>query len=609
MSSMSFISALPFLWAYPQGAPGDTCMNMMPKHRGTQSQLDGSVYRVTSNTTYTPGQAVTVTVDSPSGAVFKGVQVRARMAEGNPEDIIGEFTNLRPVNKLNYINCQGKRHNMVTHNNTDLVSSVTVDWIPPNENVGPIVFDVTVVQSFFKFYFGLHSAVVNPSPTAGSLSPWAKVTNTISPAMTLINWDECGETKGCLLYPRYCSGADNCKAGLTYKMNTNDSTISFEMMAKAEGYVSMGLSHDALMGDDQTISCTTLFDTVNIQNGFNFAVNQAIKYNIREPKNNLTNLEAAKIDGTIMCRFTKPISEQMNVVLEEFGDYPPTPFTFNTREKLFVFIAWGKTYTLTDVIAYHTEMPFVSEDSVDFTENKIHRGSVMPTLIRAHASLMAVAWLGFAGLAIIMARYYKEGFNDKKFCGIKIWFHIHRISAIMTFLLTVAGLVLVLVKLDGKITQDESAYTHMCLGFTVVALVCAQVLSGLLRPGLDSKIRPLFNFFHKLMGTAALIIAAAAIINAYKITDFTYEMRQFGERTVAVWAGTFVFLEIVHVAYNYFASRVLVMRADSDEYNLDKMSNNLEPEESTPPSNILLAIFIFFICCSITAALIMTIFF
>ncbi|KAH9502427.1 hypothetical protein Btru_075656 [Bulinus truncatus] len=165
---------------------------------------------------------------------------------------------------------------------------------------------------------------------------------------------------------------------------------------------------------------------------------------------------------------------------------------------------------------------------------------------------------------------------------------------------------------DGRGSMDvwdESAHTHMCLGFTVVSLVLAQVLSGLLRPGLDSKIRPLFNFVHKLMGTAALVIAAAAIIYAYKITDFAYEMRRFGERTVAVWAGIFVFLEILHLAYKYFASRILTMRTDSDEYNLDKFSNVLEPDEMTPPSHFLLAIFILFICCSIAAALCMTIFF
>lgn len=38
--------------------------------------------------------------------------------------------------------------------------------------------------------------------------------------------------------------------------------------------------------------------------------------------------------------------------------------------------------------------------------------------------MMAVAWMGFAGLAIIMARYYKDGFNEKTICGIKVWFHV-----------------------------------------------------------------------------------------------------------------------------------------------------------------------------------------
>ncbi|KAH9502426.1 hypothetical protein Btru_075655 [Bulinus truncatus] len=445
---VTLVTVLPSLDAYPQGAPADTCMTMYPKHRGTQSQLDNSVYQVTANLTYSPGRPVTVMIDSPSGAVFKGVQFRARRSEVNQEDIIGEFVNLRPVNKLAFISCQGKTNNMVTHNNTDLVSSVLVDWMPPNQNVGPIVFDVTVVQSFFKIYFGLRSAIVYPAASAGPTVQPSIVAKPISPAVIPVNWDDCGQSKGCLLYPRYCSG-DDCKAAVSYQMNSTDNTVTFEMMARTDGYVSLGLSRDRIMGDDQTISCTTLFDSVTIQNGFNHAV----KYNVRVPRTNMSNLQAAKIDGTISCRFTRPVSMQMDIVLEEFGQHPPTSFVFDMKENFFLFIAWGKIYTLSDVLGYHTEMPVISEYAVNFGVNKVHRGSVMPALIRAHASLMAVAWLGFAGLAIILARYYKDGFNDRKLCGIKIWFHIHRMSAIMTFLLTISGVILVLIKLDGKITQ------------------------------------------------------------------------------------------------------------------------------------------------------------
>ncbi|CAL1529178.1 unnamed protein product [Lymnaea stagnalis] len=596
---------VPNTWSYPHGAPIDTCMTMLPKHRGTQSQLDRSLYRVTvSGTSYRPGSTVKVTIDSPSRAEFKGVQVRAHSTLMNQEELVGEFTNLVPPDKLIHVSCQGKKRSMVSHSNNETVTSVTVDWTAPSQNIGPVIFDVTVVQSFFKFYFGLHSVVVQPDPSFGPIVQPTILASPIKSYVSPIDWSECGDTKGCLLYPRYCTG-DDCKVGVSYRLNTTDSTARFELMGKVDGYLSLGFSHDMIMGEDQTISCSAMADTVTIQNGFN----HNMKYNSRELRTNLTNLEAAKVDGLLMCRFTRPVIMNLDVYIEEFGDADPTPFTFDLADDMHLFLAWGKTYTLTDVIGYHYEMPVVSESKVNFSKNRMYRGSVMPRLIRAHASLMAVAWLGFAGLAIILARYYKDGFNDKKICGIKIWFHIHRISALMTFVLTVSGLILVLIKLDGKITQDESAHTHMCLGFTVVSLVCAQVLAGLLRPGLESKVRPIFNFFHRLLGQAALIISAATIIYAYKIADFTYEMQRFGERTVAVWAGFFVFFEILFVGYKYFASKVLVFRPGSDEYNLDKLSNNLEPDETTSPSHILLFCFIVFIACSITAALCMTIFF
>ncbi|XP_059174051.1 putative ferric-chelate reductase 1 homolog [Physella acuta] len=596
-----FLLVLPEVSSYPNGAPVASCFTMMPKHSGTQSQLDRSFFQVTtSSNSYTPGQKIRVNVTTNNAMEFKGIQIRARRADLNSEEFIGTFDILGNTNKLTYVRCQDMPQSMVTHSNNSTVSYVLVDW-SVNQNVGPIVFDVTVVKSYLYIYFGIKSAVINPAGTGPFVQPVVHASS-VSPLVSPIDWGLCGKSKGCLLYPRYCTGGD-CKAGVSFYVN--GSTVNFELMAKADGYVSLGFSDDMIMGNDQTISCATLFDRVSIQHGFNHLQ----KYNSRELKNNLTLLEAAKINGRICCRFSRPVTMAMDVAVDESEDGATKKLTFNLNNKHYLFIAWGKVYTLTDVLGYHTEMPVISETEINFYDVTIYRGSVMPNLIRAHASLMATAWMGFAGLAIVIARFYKDGFQDKKFCGIKIWFHLHRISAFMTFALTVAGLVTVLVKLDGQITQNESAYNHMCLGFTVVALVCAQVLAGLLRPGPHQKLRPFFNFFHRFLGFTALVISAATIIYAYKISNFSYEMQTFGEKTMAVWAGAFTCLLILLTGYRYFAAKVIVGRSNSDEYNLDKMSNSPEPDESSPPSHILLAVFIAFILSSLTAALVMTIFF
>ncbi|BFZ18778.1 hypothetical protein BsWGS_21817 [Bradybaena similaris] len=588
--------------AFPSGSNLDLCLTMFPKHKGTQTQLEKDVYTVdTDSSSYLPNQRITVTISSPRGRQFKGVQIRAHRIDLNPEEILGSFDTLVPAEKLKLLGCQGRPNNTVTHSNSQSVDKAVVTWIAPSVNVGPIVFEVTVVESYFVFFHGLRSAVIQPATGSPSITPPLYLTPVVSETVAAMDWSQCGETKGCLLYPTYCTG-DNCKVAVSYVLNQTAGTATFEMMVRGEEYISLGFSDDVIMGDDQTISCCSVYDRVSLLHGWNHPK----KSNIQLLKTNLTNLEAARSqDGSVYCRFTRPVTMNLEV---SYDRVDPVTLTFDLNSDYYLFVAWGKTYTATDIMGYHTQMPVISDSKVDFSEPYVQRGSVMPKLIRAHSTMMAVAWMGFAGLAIVMARYYKDGFNDKKICGIKIWFHIHRISAVMTFVLTVAGIVVVLVKLDGKITEKESAHTHMCLGFTVVALVCAQVLGGLVRPGPNKRLRPIFNFFHRLLGQAALVIAAAALICAYKIADFSYEMQRFGERTVAVWAGAFVFLEIVLTGYKYFKSRLCVHSARSDQYNLDKDSDT-EPVMSVSPSHILLAVFLLFIACSITAACLMTLLF
>ncbi|XP_012942974.1 putative ferric-chelate reductase 1 homolog [Aplysia californica] len=583
----------PWTEAFPSGAPAHTCMTMFPKHNGAESRLGTPPFEILpSSMTYNAGERIPLTISATGTEQIKGVQIKAIRQSGNTEEILGQYDNLQPVNKLRYINCQEKQRNMVTHNNSMEVSALTVTWIAPATNEGPIYFDVTIVSSYTVFYFGIKTPIT-PGPTLPVFvpQPWSTVSNSLSP----INWDTCGDDKGCMLYPAYCSG-DDCKAAVSYAFNNDNDTVTFEMMAESEGYVAVGFSHDSIMGDDQTIICTAYFERVSIQNGYN----HHNKYNVRDLRTNLTNLEvAAQRDGKIYCRFSRPVS--MELLLEQGRSL--VPMTFDLREEFHLFLAWGHIYSLSDVIGFHNEAPVISDAKVDFTDNSNVIGSVLPKLVRAHGSLMTIAWLGFAVLAIVMPRYYKDGFNDKKICGIKIWFHIHRTAAIMTFALTVAGLVLILVKLDGEVTERKSAQTHMYLGFTVVALVCAQLVGGMLRPGPDGKVRPFFNVFHKLLGSAALIIAAATIVYAYKMSEFSYPMQRFGERTVAVWAGVLVFLEILLYAHQYLAPKFLGRPARTDEYNVDKLSNDLEPTETVRPSNFLLVLVLIFVIASIISAL------
>ncbi|CAG5123822.1 unnamed protein product, partial [Candidula unifasciata] len=264
---------------FPTGATLELCLTMFPKHMGTQTQLDKNAYIVsTDSVTYMPNQRIKVTVSSSTGnRQFKGVQIRAHRTDLNTEEILGAYDTLIPAEKLKVIDCQGKPNSTVTHSNNQTVNKVEATWVAPNLNVGPIVFDVTIVESFYVFYHGLRSAVIRPANNSPPIIPPVYLTPVVSATVAPIDWSQCGDTKGCLLYPTYCNG-ENCKAAVSYVVNETAGMATFELMVRGEEYVALGFSDDVIMGDDQTISCCSVYDRVSLLLGWN----HPHKYNIQE---------------------------------------------------------------------------------------------------------------------------------------------------------------------------------------------------------------------------------------------------------------------------------------------------------------------------------------
>lgn len=46
------------------------------------------------------------------------------------------------------------------------------------------------------------------------------------------------------------------------------------------------------------------------------------------------------------------------------------------------------------------------------------------TLVKMHGSLMIVAWICLSSIAIMVARYFKDCWDDKSLMGVKIWFFV-----------------------------------------------------------------------------------------------------------------------------------------------------------------------------------------
>lgn len=54
--------------------------------------------------------------------------------------------------------------------------------------------------------------------------------------------------------------------------------------------------------------------------------------------------------------------------------------------------------------------------------------SASKLLLHLHGSFMIVAWIGFASLGIVLARYYKQTWVDNSCCGKDVWFFVSLIT-------------------------------------------------------------------------------------------------------------------------------------------------------------------------------------
>ncbi|KAL8562767.1 hypothetical protein ACOMHN_022642 [Nucella lapillus] len=201
--------------------------------------------------------------------------------------------------------------------------------------------------------------------------------------------------------------------------------------------------------------------------------------------------------------------------------------------------------------------------------------------------LMMVAWIAMAGITVVLSRYFKEGVGGSLCLGAKTWFQLHHVCALLVFGLTAAGLAVILVYLEGEITDDPKTYNHACVGFTVVALVCAQLLMGFLRPSVNSKFRFLFNGLHRILGKIAQIFS------------------DFGVIVLGCWIGAQVLAEILLEVWHQCRNR---RKADAKEnINLDNTQPREIAEERQEPSPVPILLYLLvplgFVCAALCSIL------
>ncbi|XP_012941280.1 putative ferric-chelate reductase 1 homolog [Aplysia californica] len=559
---MAFVSVSD---GFETGAPPNTCWTRYPKHggRGTQTTICPYVIRLSSET-YLPGQEITVTIEDPKQQrTFSGFQIAAFRSgssePGNTEEAVGRFTQV-PEGKVRLFSCFPGYKNMATHINDHQVKTIVLKWRAPNINVGNLTFRTTIVADFETFWTREKKSLTVDRRVSAPVEGTTFAVYPLTSLVKSVDLTDCGETKGCLLYPRQCTG-NNCIAAVSFQYRVATDDFFIEMYSDAaKNYVAVGFSADKKMGHEETISCVAQDGEMSIQQGWNPAL-----YNERLLTRYLSDMEIRQADGRLECRFVLARKSYVYRIDGSATRLQYSNLTYDRDDPWYIQLAWGKSMPESNVISYHKEMPAVSDDKIVMKDIAVYRGSAFPVLVQAHVALMVVSWIFLSGIVTVLSRHYRNWMPRVRICATKVWFQLHRTLAVIMFIFTGIGVTVIFVHYGAVIRK--TAIPHAYVGLAVTASVGVQVIAGFFRPGSDSKLRPLFNWGHRLLGQASHILAAATMFLGFDIDYITKDMRFFGFVALGVWIGVQL---LWHLIFEVFRCR---RKANSFDLNSQSVSN------------------------------------
>jgi len=314
----------------------------------------------------------------------------------------------------------------------------------------------------------------------------------------------CDHNTTCFGFPDGCVKQRKCEVVLTYKSDYLD--FIFEMKGKSSGYIAMALSKDTKMGDDLTTNCViTSNGGVDIMTGYNLGHtgNKLIpRGSNKQPKDGIkrdwNGMKVSRKDGWISCRWKRS------------GEVEIDNSKWNLGNDLYhVMLARGQADD--GVIRRHDEKTVSAQlkglGDVAPLESKSR------LFIFLHGAFMIGAWICSASLGIIMARYFKKTWTSKRCFNLDQWFIWHRNFMMLTWCLTMAGFILILLELK-ELSQTFNTNPHALIGFVTVGLCFIQPFLALIRCSPNHHLRPIFNWVHWFIGNVAQILAIVCVFYA-----------------------------------------------------------------------------------------------
>lgn len=198
-------------------------------------------------------------------------------------------------------------------------------------------------------------------------------------------------------------------------------------------------------------------------------------------------------DGSVYCQVER----------EAFTTVKSLSFDL-VNEKYHLLLASGDS-SVSNSIGRHNIDRESSDESFLLTEfSVVHSRSRL--MLYLHASFMIVAWIGTTSIGIFSARFLKKTWVDMKIYGRDLWFMTHQVVQSLTWLLTLAGFIIIVVDADRWTISP-----HSMLGTIAFTLCMIQPIGAAFRPKPRSTARNIFNFIHLASGNVAHLLAGKKI--------------------------------------------------------------------------------------------------
>ncbi|EGT39477.1 hypothetical protein CAEBREN_28091, partial [Caenorhabditis brenneri] len=282
----------------------------------------------------------------------------------------------------------------------------------------------------------------------------------------------------------------------------NDSYIEFEFSSvqpSASGvYLALGFSANGQMSPANVIECSSLgTQPLSMKFSANSGTsNQRITNEEAIRSQYITNTLASFQDGKIYCKGN----------VKSDGNSNSQIFKYTPSQRYYLIVAKGAANA--GGLGYHQTNRFVSSQRLLTDLNVGNESGSKVTLVILHAIFMTVAWMTMVPTAVIFARVLRSSWPTLKPGGLLIWFHVHRGANLIGIALMVAGFVLILIHKDWKFVSSGWGGKHAIVGIIALCLAWLQPFISTLRCSPDNPRRPIFNYVHRGIGVAAMVLAS-----------------------------------------------------------------------------------------------------